>query len=196
MAWSGIPEEFRHIAWQMLLVWQVSSNTLTIHSSCHLQNYLPLPHQPRLTTLARKRREYAQLVEQAFGRGMTPADAQASVDYVRQALVHPAYIACLPDMASDRNRCAAHSAWGAPMVLRGHATGESVSAVLYTSFTYCMIDKSLERILYVRAMRNPASGYVQGINDLVTPFFEVFLGAYISKSTSHVDHAADTPVSL
>lgn len=31
-------------------------------------------------------------------------------------------------------------------------------------------------------MRNPASGYVQGINDLVTPFFEVFLGAYISKS--------------
>lgn len=42
------------------------------------QNYLPLPHQPRLTTLARKRREYAQLVEQAFGRGMTPADAQVS----------------------------------------------------------------------------------------------------------------------
>ncbi|KAJ9098610.1 hypothetical protein QFC21_004257 [Naganishia friedmannii] len=70
MSWSGIPEEFRHIAWQMLL---------------------------------------------AFGRGMTPMDAQ-----------------------------------------------------------------SLERILYVRAMRNPASGYVQGINDLVTPFFEVFLGAYIT----------------
>lgn len=46
-----------------------------------------------------------------------------------------------------------------------------------------LCNQSLERILYVRAMRNPASGYVQGINDLVTPFFEVFLGAYISKRT-------------
>jgi hypothetical protein len=38
----------------------------------------------------------------------------------------------------------------------------------------------LERILYVWAIRHPASGYVQGINDLVTPFWQVFLGAYIS----------------
>jgi hypothetical protein len=28
-------------------------------------------------------------------------------------------------------------------------------------------------------MRHPASGYVQGINDLVTPFYQVFLSAYI-----------------
>jgi len=39
--------------------------------------------------------------------------------------------------------------------------------------------QSLERILYVWAIRHPASGYVQGINDLVTPFFEVFLSAYV-----------------
>ncbi|RPB16559.1 RabGAP/TBC [Morchella conica CCBAS932] len=39
--------------------------------------------------------------------------------------------------------------------------------------------RSLERILYVWAIRHPASGYVQGINDLVTPFFQVFLSAYI-----------------
>jgi len=38
--------------------------------------------------------------------------------------------------------------------------------------------------LYVWAIRHPASGYVQGINDLVTPFFQVFLGLYISKSSS------------
>jgi hypothetical protein len=37
----------------------------------------------------------------------------------------------------------------------------------------------LERILYVWAIRHPASGYVQGINDLATPFFEVFLSAYV-----------------
>jgi hypothetical protein len=27
-------------------------------------------------------------------------------------------------------------------------------------------------------MRHPASGYVQGINDLATPFFVVFLSEY------------------
>ncbi|KAI8926589.1 rab-GTPase-TBC domain-containing protein [Entophlyctis helioformis] len=35
--------------------------------------------------------------------------------------------------------------------------------------------ESLERVLYVWAIRHPASGYVQGINDLVTPFFQVYL---------------------
>eukprot|EP01012_Entosiphon_sulcatum_P026981 TRINITY_DN32504_c0_g1_i1.p1 TRINITY_DN32504_c0_g1~~TRINITY_DN32504_c0_g1_i1.p1 ORF type:complete len:361 (+),score=33.23 TRINITY_DN32504_c0_g1_i1:43-1125(+) len=33
----------------------------------------------------------------------------------------------------------------------------------------------LERVLYVWSIRHPASGYVQGINDLVTPFLLVFL---------------------
>ncbi|KAF8335882.1 RabGAP/TBC [Cantharellus anzutake] len=41
--------------------------------------------------------------------------------------------------------------------------------------------RSLERILYVWAIRHPASGYVQGINDLVTPFYQVFLSAYIGE---------------
>lgn len=38
---------------------------------------------------------------------------------------------------------------------------------------------SIERILFLWAIRNPASSYVQGINDLVTPFFAVFLGEYL-----------------
>lgn len=33
--------------------------------------------------------------------------------------------------------------------------------------------------MYVWAIRHPASGYVQGINDLVTPFYQVFLSSYI-----------------
>lgn len=39
-----------------------------------------------------------------------------------------------------------------------------------------------ERILFIWAIRHPASGYVQGINDLVTPFFVVFLSEFVSKS--------------
>jgi hypothetical protein len=33
----------------------------------------------------------------------------------------------------------------------------------------------MERMLYVWALRHPASSYVQGMNDIVTPFFLLFL---------------------
>ncbi|KAF3005532.1 GTPase-activating protein [Neopestalotiopsis sp. 37M] len=47
-------------------------------------------------------------------------------------------------------------------------------------YGYEATQRSLERILYLWAIRHPASGYVQGINDLVTPFWQVFLGTYIT----------------
>jgi len=40
------------------------------------------------------------------------------------------------------------------------------------------IQQAILRILYIWAVRHPASGYVQGINDLVCPFFGVFLTEY------------------
>ena len=40
------------------------------------------------------------------------------------------------------------------------------------------IRKALSRLLFVWAMRHPASSYVQGINDLATPLIAVFLGDY------------------
>lgn len=54
----------------------------------------------------------------------------------------------------------------------------------YHGFAGLMMGQSLERVLYVWAIRHPASGYVQGINDLATPFFQVFLSAYIGMSYS------------
>ncbi|PPD92057.1 hypothetical protein GOBAR_DD11010 [Gossypium barbadense] len=48
-------------------------------------------------------------------------------------------------------------------------------------FQQAQVQKSLERILYT-AIRHPASGYVQGINDLVTPFLVVFLSEYLEGS--------------
>lgn len=41
------------------------------------------------------------------------------------------------------------------------------------------VQRSMERILYVWAIRHPASGYVQGINDLLTPLFVVFMSVYV-----------------
>jgi hypothetical protein len=36
-------------------------------------------------------------------------------------------------------------------------------------------------------MRHPASGYVQGINDVVTPFMIVFLSEYINVNVDILD---------
>ncbi|KAG8681679.1 GTPase-activating protein, partial [Ceratobasidium sp. 394] len=53
--------------------------------------------------------------------------------------------------------------------------------------------QSLERILYVWAIRHPASGYVQGINDLATPFYQIFLSAYIDADPENYDPACLPP---
>ncbi|XP_006600870.3 TBC1 domain family member 22B [Glycine max] len=50
--------------------------------------------------------------------------------------------------------------------------------LMFHSSSSSEVQKSLERILYPWAIRHPASGYVQGINDLVTPFLVVFLSEY------------------
>ena len=38
---------------------------------------------------------------------------------------------------------------------------------------------ALRRLLYLWGVRHPVSGYVQGVNDLVTPFLAVFLSEYL-----------------
>ncbi|KAI9991027.1 hypothetical protein PInf_018645 [Phytophthora infestans] len=43
------------------------------------------------------------------------------------------------------------------------------------------IHQCMERVLYIWAIRHPASGYVQGINDLMTPFLVVFLSAFVDN---------------
>ncbi|CAO3674779.1 unnamed protein product [Rhizopus stolonifer] len=124
LSWSGIPEELRMIAWQLLL------------------GYLPCNSARRETTLARKRKEYLDSVAVTYSRGTAGLD---------QALWHQIHI--------DIPRTSP----GIPLY-RNEVT-----------------QLCLERILYQWAIRHPASGYVQGINDLVTPIFEVFLSAYIDE---------------
>jgi len=46
------------------------------------------------------------------------------------------------------------------------------------------VQEMVERILYIWAIRHPASGYVQGINDLVTPFLMVFLQDFVDKDVT------------
>ncbi|RUS22645.1 rab-GTPase-TBC domain-containing protein, partial [Endogone sp. FLAS-F59071] len=130
LSWSGIPEELRPMAWQLLL------------------GYLPCNSDRRVATLARKRKEYEDGVSAAYARGIAGLD---------QALWHQIHI--------DVPR-----------------TNPGIPLYQYDATQQC-----LERILYCWAIRHPASGYVQGINDLVTPFFQVFLSAYIDDDPETYD---------
>ncbi|KAH9047830.1 rab-GTPase-TBC domain-containing protein [Lactarius hengduanensis] len=130
LAWSGIPDDLRPLAWPLLL------------------GYLPLPTRLRSSTLERKRGEYQSLVDLTFAKGRDGLDQQ---------IWHQIEI----DVPRTRP--------GVPLWM--HASTQ----------------RSLERILYVWAIRHPASGYVQGINDLATPFFEVFLSAYVDADPEDID---------
>lgn len=41
------------------------------------------------------------------------------------------------------------------------------------------IQELMERVLFIWAIRHPASGYVQGLNDLICPFMMVFLSEHV-----------------
>lgn len=115
-----------------------------------LLSYLPTSSERRVATLERKRKEYLDGVKQAFERGGSTAVPTGRGRGLDEAVWH--------QISIDVPRTNPH------MELYGYEATQ----------------RSLERILYVWAVRHPASGYVQGINDLVTPFWQVFLGIYIA----------------
>lgn len=49
-------------------------------------------------------------------------------------------------------------------------------------FQHPKVQESFERVLYIWSIRHPASGYVQGMNDLVTPFFLTYLSEHCSTN--------------
>jgi len=53
-------------------------------------------------------------------------------------------------------------------------------------FQDVVVQQLHRRLLFLWAVRHPASGYVQGINDLATPFFVVFLAAELGISAEEL----------
>lgn len=58
------------------------------------------------------------------------------------------------------------------------------------------VTEIFERILFIWAIRHPASGYVQGINDLVTPFFVVFICEYIEAEEVDMVDVSGVPAEV
>ena len=130
-----------------------------------LLSYLPTSSERRVATLERKRKEYLDGVRQAFDRGS--AGPQGSASGQKGA-------ASSNSSSSNRGRGLDEAVWH-QISIDVPRTNPHIEL-----YSYEATQRSLERILYVWAVRHPASGYVQGINDLVTPFWQVFLGVYIA----------------
>jgi hypothetical protein len=74
LAWSGIPDDLRPLAWPLLLVRYDLRPARA--RSYFPKGYLPLPTRLRSPTLERKRGEYQSLVDLTFAKGKDGLDQQ------------------------------------------------------------------------------------------------------------------------
>ncbi|CAN3502287.1 GTPase-activating protein Gyp1p [Diutina catenulata] len=123
-----------------------------------LLGYLPTNKSRQASTLRRKRDEYID----GFSQVTVDFDETSSHPQGPQG---PKNIATAKDKALDHQIKID--------VKRTHPTIKFYSTP--------PIQKSLRKILYLWAVRHPASGYVQGINDLATPFLQIFVTNYLSQ---------------
>lgn len=132
-----------------------------------LLGYSPANSQRRPQALTRKREEYRDLLARYYANLDTndlKPEWLATISTQENALIHQIRI--------DVPRTLPHN----PL------------------FANPTVQRALERILLMWALRHPASGYVQGINDLVTPFIVVFLREILlAKQAAASDLSASAP---
>lgn len=120
-----------------------------------LMGYVPTNRSRRADTLKRKRSEYKDAVQQLY-----PAAIDANNSNVKSWERTDTY-----NRVGHQEDVTMHQiSVDIPRTCPGQAL-----------FHIPEVQQALQRILYIWATRHPASGYVQGMNDLVTPFVYVFL---------------------
>lgn len=129
-----------------------------------LLGYLPTNKARQSSTLKRKRQEYLDglhdaNVEALFDGKVTPNNASTSL---------------LPVSSNRDNSANKDKQLNHQIKIDVKRTSPTIKL-----FGYEATQKSLRKVLYLWAIRHPASGYVQGINDLCTPFYQIFLGHYL-----------------
>jgi hypothetical protein len=154
LAWNGIPIQYRAMVWKLLL------------------GYVPTNGARREYTIQRKRCEYQEAIVQYYNESDDNDDNDVNTDH------------------NDPNAHGQHQKRTITSTMSRHRTvqeQETLRQVLVDVprtqpqiplFRNHRIQQSLSRILYIWALRHPASSYVQGINDLVTPLLTIFLADY------------------
>ncbi|RLV91416.1 GTPase-activating protein gyp1 [Spathaspora sp. JA1] len=136
------------------LSWNGIPNELRAVSWLLLLGYLPTNKSRQSSTLKRKRQEYLQ------GLSSVTIEFQD---------VEPDNESNISLSHANRDKLLYHQ-------IKIDVKRTNPTLKLYS---YNATQMSLRKILYLWAVRHPASGYVQGINDLCTPFYQIFLNNYI-----------------
>lgn len=135
-----------------------------------LLGYAPTTAARRHDTLERKRREYREAVEQHYAPEVLQDQSPA---------LDATHMYAKPTSSDD-------------VIMRQIAVDIPRTSPGQRLFQIPQVQLALQRVLYVWAMRHPASGYVQGMNDLVTPFMYVFLSEYAETGDyPDIMHATD-----
>lgn len=108
------------------------------------------------STLIRKRREYRDITNKYFGEDPVDTTAITLKHLVERAKTCPSL---------DFN----------DLILHQISIDIPRTCPEMTLFQVPKVQGSILRILYCWSIRRPATGYVQGINDLLTPFYITFL---------------------
>ncbi|MBN3322284.1 TB22B protein, partial [Atractosteus spatula] len=178
-SWSGIPREVRPITWRLL------------------SGYLPANMERRELVLRRKREEYFGFIQQYYDS----RNDEHHRDTYRQGLgVWHSFGSLSADTCPTELHilnCKGVTVYlKKPLLLPRQVNPGAVlvsvrAAVLHFLWPHCNRTHAVfERILFIWAIRHPASGYVQGINDLVTPFFVVFLSEFVEEDVENFDVSA------
>jgi hypothetical protein len=183
-AWQGIPNSVRSITWKILL------------------GYLPTTLSRRSISLKKRREEYREYVQMYYSQNLTHDDnedthtrsnsnATDSPLHSQRDETHEA------TSSSDLNGSSTGAGSASSNISTSggggsHPRSESENDILrqikqdvprtapgIPFFKRLRSQKSLERMLFIFAVRHPASGYVQGMNDVATPFYVVFLSEYL-----------------
>lgn len=138
-----------------------------------LLGYVPPNRDLREGVLSRKRGEYRNLVEEYYN----PILEETRIANANVGTAGTGSSSSSRQMVSELRQVAVDVPRTAPGVPFFHQD---------------RIQKSLERILFIWGMRHPASGYVQGINDVATPFLAVFFyGEVLDKGGEGSDDGWD-----
>lgn len=180
LSWAGLPSRFRAPAWKLLL------------------GYTPKAAERRHDAIERKRKEYREAVDQHYGfphtttmttTTATSSTATATIGGNLEKDLTPPFKSSAADVYAQHT---VHD----DVTMRQIAVDIPRTSPGQQMFQIPEVQLALQRVLYVWAMRHPASGYVQGMNDLVTPFMYVFLAEYAEDNGAVADfmHASDLSV--
>ena len=148
--WGGVPGRQRAEAWGVLL------------------GYAPLQRARREAVLGRKRAEYWDSLTEYRAAAEAPVTAGAAgvggdggrvmggggpAASAMSVKVNPEHRSLLHQIHLDVPRTATEC----------------------VAFRFKRVQACLARLLFLWGLRHPASGYVQGVNDLAVPFFQTFL---------------------